>query len=143
MVGGGVAAGGVLLLEDERRRRDPHGRPAGAAGAPGARATRASTPAEIYKRDAPGVVFITAEVVQQSRRRSTLPTEQRGQRPAPGFVIDDRGSILTNAHVVDASPASASGSTTTRSSPAKIRGRDRSTDLAVLQVDPKGLVLAR
>src|SRR5690606_13787333 len=103
LVGGGVAAGTVLLLDDDG---------AGAGGgatrtivqqAPLSGADEGGlTPAEIYRRDAPGVVFITAEVVEQQTSPFDLfPTVRRGTSTGTGFVIDDRGSILTNAHVVE------------------------------------------
>src|SRR5919205_3609721 len=61
------------------------------------------TARDIYKRDAPGVVYIKAEVVQrtQSPFDFGLPQEQRGEATGSGFVIDKGGTILTNAHVVN------------------------------------------
>src|SRR5437764_12424897 len=60
------------------------------------------TPAQIYKRDAPGVVFVRSEVVQRSQSPFfPAPTEQRGEATGSGFVIDKSGDILTNAHVID------------------------------------------
>ena len=56
---------------------------------------------EIYKRDGPGVVFIRAEVTQQTDSPFGLPQEQRGTATGSGFVIDKEGHILTNAHVVE------------------------------------------
>jgi S1-C subfamily serine protease len=63
-----------------------------------------------------------------------------------GVVIDGKGYILTNNHVV--SPAAGGGGTlrvvfTDQSSvPAKVVGRDPKTDLAVIKVDRPGLVVA-
>src|SRR5919202_89746 len=61
------------------------------------------TPRDIYKRVAPGVVFIRAQVVEntQSPFDFGFPEEQRGEATGSGFVIDKAGTILTNAHVVD------------------------------------------
>ena len=61
------------------------------------------TAGDIYKRDAPGVVFVRSQVVQrtQSPFDFGLPQEQQGEATGSGFVIDKAGTILTNAHVVD------------------------------------------
>ena len=60
------------------------------------------TAKEIYQRDAPGVVFITSEVVKKTESPLGFgdPNEQRGVTGS-GFVIDKEGYLLTNAHVVD------------------------------------------
>jgi S1-C subfamily serine protease len=91
---------------------------------------------EIYQRAAPGVAFIEAE--QQAAAPSPLGIPPGGgTATGSGFVIDEEGHILTNAHVVagadqievtlgdDETPVEAS-----------VVGRDPSTDLAVLEVDP-------
>ena len=56
---------------------------------------------EIYKRDGPGVVFISAEVTTQQESPFGFPQEQRGQSTGSGFVIDEQGHVMTNAHVVE------------------------------------------
>ncbi len=54
-----------------------------------------------------------------------------------GFVIEDDGTIVTNAHVVDdATSARVIFDDSDKAVQAKILGRDESTDLAVLRVDP-------
>ena len=60
------------------------------------------TPRDIYKRVAPGVVFIRAQVVQSGASPFDFgfPQEQRGEATGSGFVVDRDGTILTNAHVV-------------------------------------------
>jgi S1-C subfamily serine protease len=112
------------------------------AGTP-TRATNAGlTPREIYKRDAPGVVYVRSEIVQRSQSPFDLfPTEQRGEATGSGFVIDDSGDILTNAHVIDGAVKVSVQLSDSRSVPAKIVGRDTSSDLALLKVDPDGLDL--
>jgi putative serine protease PepD len=60
-----------------------------------------------------------------------------GQGSGTGFVIEDDGTIVTNAHVVDdATSAKVVFNDSDDAVTAKILGRDVSTDLAVLKVDP-------
>ena len=98
----------------------------------------ALTPREIYKRDAPGVVFITADVTQAA---SPFAPEQRGQATGSGFVIGKGGSIVTNAHVVEGARSVSVRFGDSRIKRARVAGRDPSTDLALLLVDPDGLDL--
>jgi S1-C subfamily serine protease len=102
------------------------------------------TAGEIYKRDAPGVVFIRSQIVQrtQSPFDFGLPQEQRGEATGSGFVIDKAGTILTNAHVVNGASKVTVQFEDKQSVAAKVLGKDESTDLALLQVDPQGLRLA-
>ena len=59
------------------------------------------TPRTIYQRDAPGVVFITATVIQHTQSVFDLfPSTTRGTATGSGFVINRDGVILTNAHVI-------------------------------------------
>ena len=102
------------------------------------------TAGDIYKRDAPGVVFIRAQIVQrtQSPFDFGLPQVQRGEATGSGFVIDRAGTILTNAHVVNGATKVSVQFQDKQSVTAKVLGKDESTDLALLQVDPAGLKLA-
>ena len=60
------------------------------------------TPQTIYKRDAPGVVFVTAKVVEAATSPFNIfPTRQSGSQTGSGIVIAADGTILTNAHVID------------------------------------------
>ncbi|MFL5819987.1 MAG: S1C family serine protease [Solirubrobacteraceae bacterium] len=102
-------------------------------------------PAAIYRREAPGVVTVISEFA-----RGQLP-EQLGGGGArglgSGFVLNGRGDIATNAHVV------ALGATARRARavyvqfgdrnevPARIVGVDPNSDVALLRVDPAGLTL--
>jgi S1-C subfamily serine protease len=99
------------------------------------------TARDIYKRDAPGVVFIRAQVVQQAQSPFGLPSEQRGEATGSGFVIDAEGHILTNAHVVDGAVKVTVQFDDDRTVEARVVGTDVSTDLALLRVDPDGLDL--
>ncbi|MDQ3722384.1 MAG: trypsin-like peptidase domain-containing protein [Actinomycetota bacterium] len=101
-------------------------------------------PARIYERDAPGVVTVL----------SVLPGESgvSGDDPSglgSGFVLDERGEVATNAHVVtkgegrsiaeakEVYVAFADGNQV----PARIVGYDANADIALLRIDPAGLTL--
>jgi S1-C subfamily serine protease len=110
----------------------------------GARTTASDgglTARDIYKRDAPGVVFIRAQVVQRDSSPFNFGTPQRGEATGSGFVIDNNGTIITNAHVIDGATKVTVQFANTRSVGARVVGRDVSTDIAVLSVDPSGLDL--
>ncbi len=96
------------------------------------------TPRDIYKRAAPGVVFIRAQVVQRTQSPFDLgvPQERRGQATGSGFVIDRSGTILTNAHVISGASKITVQFADKKVVDAEVLGRDESTDLAVLKVDP-------
>jgi S1-C subfamily serine protease len=90
---------------------------------------------EIYKKDAPGVAFIRAEVVQTSDSPfNPFPQSQRGTATGSGFVIDESGDILTNAHVVEGA-TKVTVDLGSKTYDAKVVGRDTSSDLALLKVD--------
>jgi S1-C subfamily serine protease len=107
------------------------------------RVVRSSTPGglntrAIYAKDAPGVAF-----VQSSGITTNSPFgRERGVASGSGFVLDRRGDILTNAHVVDGARTvsvrfGGSGSEVA----ARVVGTDNSNDLAVLRVDPNRVKL--
>src|SRR4051812_18948692 len=106
-------------------------------------AAKGLTAAQIYKRDAPGVVFIRSQIVERTQSQFDLfPTEQRGEATGSGFVIDKSGDILTNAHVVEGAVKVTVQFSDDKSVDAKIVGKDTSTDLALLKVDPDGVSLS-
>ena len=98
----------------------------------------------IYERDAPGVVTVF----------SVLPGESGlgrgdGQGLGTGFVLNERGEVATNAHVVtegegrairraeEVYVAFADGNQVA----ARIVGFDPNADVALLKIDPAGLTL--
>src|SRR3954466_2719648 len=97
---------------------------------------RSVSVADIYRRTAPGVVFVTARIVTRTNSPFGFPLEQEGLATGSGFVLDRRGYILTNAHVVEGTrSASVRFEEGGELVDAKVVGRDLSTDIAVLKVD--------
>ena len=103
---------------------------------------------QIYRQDSPGVVLVTSTIPTTSSQTNPAdpfgaPQQQQQQALGSGFVIDNSGHILTNAHVVlNASKVQVgfgSDQQDTHTYTAKVVGIDKSTDVAVLQVDaPSG-----
>ena len=102
---------------------------------------KALTASDIYTRDAPGVVFVRAQVVGQSTSPYGFPEQQRGEATGSGFVIDGGGDILTNAHVIDGAVKVTVQFDNDKTVDAKVVGKDVSSDIALLKVDPDGLDL--
>jgi S1-C subfamily serine protease len=97
---------------------------------------------EIYRRGAPGVVFVRAQTLRTDPTPfdvydSSEPTEATGA----GFVLDEQGLILTNAHVVSAATSIEVTFSDERTVSATALGKDLDTDLALLRVEPEGLDL--
>jgi S1-C subfamily serine protease len=90
---------------------------------------------EIYQRDAEGVAFISAQVVQSSESVFGFPQQQQSTATGSGFLIDDEGHIITNAHVVDGAKSVTVQLGDGDPQDAEIVGADPSTDIAVLKVD--------
>jgi S1-C subfamily serine protease len=91
---------------------------------------------QIYREDAPGVVVITATETQRiPPTLFTPPERQQVGVLGSGFVIDRRGDIITNDHVVAGASSVRVGFSNGATYPAKILGADASTDVAVVRVD--------
>ena len=151
LLGGAIVVAGALLLGlgdgDDRTtttvvRQAPLTAQAETAGGSSADADAADdlTAAEIYEEHAPGVVFVRAQLVGQTQSPFGLEPQQ-GEATGSGFVIDADGHILTNAHVVDGAVKVTVQFDDDRTVDARIVGKDVSTDLALLRVDPDGLDL--
>jgi S1-C subfamily serine protease len=101
------------------------------------------TPHAIYVRDAPGVVFVKAIVVQQVADPFDLfPRRLESSTTGSGFVVSSRGLVLTGYHVIDGAPRQ--GGVTVRfdgqaTKPAAVVATDPDHDLAVLKVDMHGV----
>src|SRR3954454_6209184 len=146
VLGGAIAIGGLALFDvggDSRTTTIVQQAPL--SDATPASDTSNLTPREIYKRDAPGVVFIRSEIVQQAAPSvfDLAPQAQRGEATGSGFVVDDDGSILTNAHVIANAVKVTVQLADKKVVEAKVLGRDVSSDLALIKVDPDGLDLKK
>jgi S1-C subfamily serine protease len=100
------------------------------------------TPASVYRADAPGVVTVTDAARAPGPAVPFLPqTQQKVQQLGSGFVIDTRGDVITNDHVVAGGSHIRVGFGGDSSYPAKVVGTDPTSDVAVLQVDaPQSLL---
>jgi putative serine protease PepD len=100
----------------------------------------AGSAAELYAAAAPGVVDISAHVVTQVQTPFG-PRSETATESGAGSVVDLRGDIVTAAHVVEGatrvSVKLADGSTRK----ARVLGRDSAIDVAVLKIEPSGVVL--
>ena len=94
---------------------------------------------QIYKADAPGVVFVQATTPPKPPSPfNPFGGSGGGTATGTGFVIDRQGDILTNDHVVQgASKVEVTLGRKDSSSPvsAQLVGADPSTDIAVLKVN--------
>jgi S1-C subfamily serine protease len=106
-----------------------------------AEATSALTVGDIYKKTAPGVAFIQSTIVETTPGPFGLPDQQPGQATGSGFVLNSEGYIATNAHVVAGASDVQVSFGKSDPVPAKVVGKDLSTDLAVIKVDPSKVKL--
>jgi putative serine protease PepD len=92
--------------------------------------SKALTATQLYKQDSTGVVAIKAVTAE-------------GEDEGTGIVLNEKGLILTNDHVIKGATSlavDASGSSKKTTS-AKIVGEEANQDLALIEVDPSGLEL--
>ncbi|MEA2214507.1 MAG: hypothetical protein QOK19_68 [Solirubrobacteraceae bacterium] len=146
MIGGGLvvgviaAAGGLgenKTVVTTVQTPTPTAAPSNASNSTGA-----LTPHEVYEKDAPGVAFITSRIVQKSEASSLFGEAQReGTATGSGIVIDTKGTILTNYHVIENAVKVTVSFEKGKAVEAQVVGKDPSHDLAVLHISPDGLTL--
>ena len=93
---------------------------------------------EIYSQASPGVANIEAQVSTSQAELGPFgaPRGGGGTATGSGFVIDDEGRIITNAHVVDgAEEISVKLTEDGDTYDAELLGEDPSTDIAVLDIE--------
>jgi S1-C subfamily serine protease len=92
----------------------------------------------IYRQASPAVANILTKATEYDFFMDPVPVEGAGS----GFVIDPRGYILTNYHVVAAAQSIEVILGDKTRSPAKYIGADQRNDVALIKIDPKGKQLA-
>lgn len=86
---------------------------------------------EIYQKLAPGVVNITSTVLEQDFFFNVVPRQGAGS----GSIIDARGYILTNNHVIEDARKLEVTLSNGKKYNAKLIGTDPDTDVAVIKID--------
>jgi S1-C subfamily serine protease len=99
------------------------------------------TVGDIYKKAGPGVAYIQATIVQSTPSPFGLPSQQPGEATGSGFVLNQSGYIATNAHVVSGAKDVQVSFGKSDPVPAKVIGKDLSTDLAVIKINPSKVKL--
>jgi S1-C subfamily serine protease len=100
--------------------------------------THGLTAEQVYRRDAPGVVQITATSLSQGQSNpfNVVPsTPQQQESLGSGFVIDKAGHIITNYHVIQGAQQIQVSFSGQDEITATVVGKDPSTDTAVLKID--------
>ncbi|MCX6372635.1 MAG: trypsin-like peptidase domain-containing protein [Actinobacteria bacterium] len=105
------------------------------------------TPEQIYQGLSAGVVMVQSDFASSGTDLFGQP--QGSQALGTGFVVDNDGYILTNAHVVQDNGQKASsvtivfnkGGGKTQQVKGEIMGVDTVSDVAVIKVDPSGVDL--
>ena len=93
---------------------------------------------QLYKDASPGVVDIT---VQQGDTSGFGPGGGTSQAEGSGFVVDTKGDIVTNAHVVDGATSIKVRFQNGKTATATLVGEDNSTDIAVIKVNADASLL--
>ena len=92
----------------------------------------------IYRQVSPAVANILTKATEYDFFMDPVPVEGAGS----GFVIDPRGYILTNFHVVEGAQSIEVVLGDQSRYPAKFIGADQRNDVALVKIDPKGKSLA-
>jgi S1-C subfamily serine protease len=88
----------------------------------------------IYRQASPAVANILTKATEYDFFMDPVPVEGAGS----GFVIDPRGYILTNFHVVQGAQSIEVVLGDQSRYPAKFIGADQRNDVALIKIDPKG-----
>jgi putative serine protease PepD len=107
-----------------------------AAGSPAAStSSNALSVGQIYRQSVGGIVEITATVSGSQSGSPFAPDQPSGQAQGTGFVIDDKGDIVTNAHVVAGASSLSVETSGGDTLDATLVGSDPTTDVAVIHVN--------
>ena len=98
-----------------------------------------STVPRVVARALPAMVSVTTRQIERDQFNQPVPTRGLGS----GFIVDRRGHIVTNNHVVEGAEEIKVTLGDGRSFRAALVGADRFTDIAVLKIEGNGLVPVR
>src|SRR5712671_6438628 len=143
--GSAVAGGAVVLIvgliliqagavDTSNESSSPVIAPA-ALARPASNSSQGLTVHDIYQRDASGVAFIRSQIVQKTQSVFGFPQQQSSEATGSGFLIDNSGHVLTNAHVVDGAQKVEVQLGGGPEQQAQVVGSDPSSDIALLKVD--------
>ena len=88
----------------------------------------------VYRQASPAVANILTKATQYDFFMDAVPVEGAGS----GFIIDPRGYILTNFHVVQEAQTIEVVLGDQSHYPAKVIGADQRNDVALVKIEPKG-----
>jgi S1-C subfamily serine protease len=139
VVGGLVVAGAFLALGiTGRRTTQTIVEESPVSGQPATNADSALTPHAIYTQDAPGVVFVRAQLIRQVQDPFDMVPGDQSSSTGSGFLVDSRGDILTSYHVIEGADRNTGVTVQFADNVARhatVAGQDPNDDLAVLRVD--------
>src|SRR4029077_18503541 len=92
----------------------------------------------IYRQASPAVANILTKATEYDFFMDPVPVEGAGS----GFVIDPKGYILTNYHVVEGAQSIEVVLGDQTRYPAKFIGADQRNDVALVKIEPKGKLVA-
>jgi len=108
--------------------------------------SRSNWATEAYRKNRDSVVFIQGDKKVEERRRNSADSERTFNGMGTGIIIDERGYIITNYHVVrDISEiqvttynqASQTGSAESKPHIATLEAVDAETDLAIIKINSR------
>jgi putative serine protease PepD len=137
-VGAGTGVGAYAVVDSTSSSAPAASAPLVSAAQPAALVKSASSLVNLYKSTSPGVVDI---VVNSASSNSGFGGSQSSKAEGTGFVLDSKGDIVTNFHVVDGSSSITVKFQNGKSAKATLVGSDSGTDLAVIKVDPSATTL--
>ena len=132
----GALVAGLLVAALKNDTSSP-GRPL-SFGANTSKITRTGDIQAILAKVEPAVVSIRTRILSLGDFLKPVPGEGAGT----GFIIGSDGVIVTNNHVVAGAQSIEVVFADDRKMPARVLGKDPSTDLAVVKVDATGLPVA-
>lgn len=133
---------GPRQVQDVEAHRNALGSSKGATSAGAARPEHFNAPltedeainVRIYREASPAVANILTKATEYDFFMDPVPVEGAGS----GFIIDPRGYILTNFHVVAGAQTIEVILGDKARFPAKFVGADQRNDVALVKIDPKG-----